>query len=164
MRQGKPIVKRWKRQSRVQCMFPDIFWLTLHMLNKCHPYWDLGFVSSSEKCSGKLNDKNPIAFTLLHCAGKSLSAYNAITFAPRKKDVEVGNGKNCPVFPFAWNTLRNYDFGFLHLRVSPALIISVGVACSGYLIPGYCRHNSGKNITKKNRVLLSIVQSLYLQR
>lgn len=78
-------------------MFPDIFWLTLHTLNKCHLSWDLGLVSNSEKSSGKLNDKNSIAFTLLHCAGKSLSAYSTITFAPRKKK-NVEKGKNCPVF------------------------------------------------------------------
>lgn len=79
-------------------MFLDILWLTLHMLNKRHPIWDLGFVSSSEKCPGKLNDKSPIAFTLLQCTGKSQSVYNTITFAPRKKDIEVGKEKNCPVF------------------------------------------------------------------
>lgn len=117
-RQGKPIVKQWKRQSRVQCMFPDIFWLTLHMLNKCHLSWDLGFVSISEKCSGKLNDKNPIAFALLHCVGKSLNAYSTITFAPRKKDIVVGKGKNCLMFLITWNTIRNYDFGFIYLLVS----------------------------------------------
>lgn len=104
-------------------MFPDIFWLTLHMLNKCHPYWDLAFVSSSEKCSGKLNDKNPIAFTLLHCAGKSLSAYNAITFAPRKKDVEVGNGKTVLCFPLRETllgimTLVSFICGSLQLSQS----------------------------------------------
>lgn len=80
-------------------MYPDIFWLTLHMLNKCHPNWDLCFVSSSEKSSGKLNDKNPIAFTLLHCAGRSLSAYSTINSAPRKKKhMELKKGKNCPLF------------------------------------------------------------------